>query len=256
MKSSHRNVLALIAIMIVISCGLWSQGIMRITLKNSDIYEYPVDQVESVTFVKGAALQVSDELRDGDGNVYKTVKIGDQVWMAENLRTSKYIDGTPIPELKDNKTWSETTGDGFCWYNNDSAIYDQLYGKLYNWQVVNSGKLVPRGWRIPTDEDWDILIKTLGGDKEAGAKMKVSGKIHWQGNDNSTNESGFGAYSGFRSNTGAFMNIGVKAMYWSGTQNYSYPNQAWARELVYSINGVNRISLLKNHGCFVRLIKE
>lgn len=243
------------AFFISVSC-LWAQDVLRITLKNNSVVDYPINQIETVTFVKGAVIPASDQLRDGDGNVYRTVKIGDQVWMAENLRATKYIDGTPIPELKETKAWTEDRAGGFCWYNHDSATYDPLYGKLYNWFVVNSGKLAPAGWRIPTDEDWEILIKTLGGDKEAGHKMKVTGNIHWQKNDKSTNESGFGAYPGYRSNNGSFIYMGVKGLYWSSTQNYSSPLNAWGRELTYDNGVVNRGSYNKGHGAFIRFIKE
>jgi uncharacterized protein (TIGR02145 family) len=111
-------------------------------------------------------------MTDFEGNVYKTVKIGDQIWMAENLRSSSYNDGTPILELAEGKDWSSTQIGAFCWYANNEDTYNELYGKLYNWNAVNSKKLAPAGWRVPTDADWAILIEYLGGDKEAGGKLK------------------------------------------------------------------------------------
>jgi len=256
MTMMQRTAVVMVVGLALISSGLWAQDVMRITRKDNSVIDIPVSEIESVTFTQGAQTVPSDALQDADGNVYKTVRIGDQVWMAENLRTSKYMDGTPIPEVKENKAWSEASAGAFCWYKDDSATYDQLYGKLYNWQAVNSGKIAPPGWRVPTDEDWDLLVKTLGGDKEAGAKMKVTGKVHWQNNDKSTNESGFSAYSGYRTNLGSYSSIGLKALFWSGTQNFSYSNQAWARELVHNSTGVTRLSLTKTHGCFIRFIKE
>jgi uncharacterized protein (TIGR02145 family) len=93
---------------------------------------------------------------DADGNVYQAVKIGTQTWMAENLRTTKFSDGTPIPNVTDNAAWGNTATSAYCWYNNDIANATP-YGALYNWYTVNSGKLAPTGWHIPTTAEWQTL---------------------------------------------------------------------------------------------------
>ena len=105
---------------------------------------------------------------DIDGNVYHTVTIGTQVWMVENLKTTKYNDGTAIPLVTDNTAWGALTTPGYCWYNNDSATYKNTYGALYNWYAVNTGKLAPTGWHVPTDSEWTVLTTYLGGQSVAG----------------------------------------------------------------------------------------
>lgn len=110
-------------------------------------------------------------LVDIDGNVYKTVIIGSQTWMGENLKVSKYNDGTPIPNISDNFEWYGADKGAYCYYNNDSK-YNDIYGKLYNWYVVNTNKVCPSGWRVSTNEDWIILQNYLGGDSIAAGKLK------------------------------------------------------------------------------------
>jgi uncharacterized protein (TIGR02145 family) len=154
---------------------------------------------------------------DIDGNVYHTITIGFQVWMVENLKTTRFSDGSPIP-LATDKTWGEwkSTSAAYCWYNDDAATYKNTYGALYNWYAVNTGKLAPKGWHVPSRFDWVILEDTLG--DEAGGKIKESGKIHWnKPNTGASNSSGFTAlpggyreYLGFRS----IMNL---AQFWSST---------------------------------------
>jgi len=105
---------------------------------------------------------------DIDGNVYHIVAIGTQVWMAENLKTTKYNDGTFIPLVTDSTAWGNLSTPGYCWYNNDAATYKNTYGALYNWFTVNTGKLSPKGWHIPSDTEWETLITYLGGESLAG----------------------------------------------------------------------------------------
>ena len=138
---------------------------------------------------------------DIDGNVYQTVTIGTQVWMVENLKTTRYIDGTAIPLDTNSSTWGGLTTPGYCWYN-DSAIYGNTYGALYNWYAVNTGKLAPAGWHVPTDSEWTVLTTYLGGETVAGGKLKDTGTTYWQSpNTGATNASGFLALpGGFRSN--------------------------------------------------------
>jgi uncharacterized protein (TIGR02145 family) len=160
---------------------------------------------------------------DSDGYTYKTVQIGDQVWFAENLRTSKYNDGTPIPNVTDNNAWSKLNTGAYCFYDN-YATNNVTYGKLYNWYAVETDKLCPTGWHVPTNEEWTTLSEFLGGEQVAGKKLlSISG---WSDNGNGTNESGFSALPGgerYGSDTeyyeeGTFLNIGENGYWWSSTE--------------------------------------
>ncbi|HZK93941.1 MAG TPA: fibrobacter succinogenes major paralogous domain-containing protein [Prolixibacteraceae bacterium] len=134
---------------------------------------------------------------DIDGNVYKTVTIGTQVWMAENLKTTKYRNGDPIPNITDATAWTNLTTGAYCNNNND-ANYATTYGRLYNWYAVNDIRnIAPAGWHIPTKAEWTTLTTYLGGQGVAGIKLKESGTMHWiNTNTDVTNESGFAALPG------------------------------------------------------------
>lgn len=143
---------------------------------------------------------------DADGNVYDTVMIGTQVWLKSNLKTTKYNDGVPIPNVTDNVTWSNLTTPAYCWYENNKATYGDVYGALYNGYSVATGKLCPTGWHVPTNQEWTTLIDYLGGSSVAGNKLKEAGTAHWYlPNPGATNESGFTALpSGLRGGYGVF----------------------------------------------------
>jgi uncharacterized protein (TIGR02145 family) len=153
---------------------------------------------------------------DIDGNNYKTIHIGTQVWMAENLKTTRYNNGTEIPSL------ASLRGDQYKplygWYNNDEVSFKPAYGAIYNGYSVSTGKLCPVGWHVPTDVDWNRLATYLGGVSVAGGKLKESGTSHWKSpNTGATNESGFTALpAGFRFN-GAFRGTGTDGIFWSST---------------------------------------
>lgn len=161
---------------------------------------------------------------DGDGNEYDTVVIGTQVWLAENLKTTKYNNGVSIPLVTDNTEWASKTTAAFCWYNNDPT-YKDSYGALYNWYSVNAKLLCPIGWHVSTDEDWTTLINYLGGEDVAGAKLKETGTEHWNYPNNcATNETGFEARAGgSRSpNDGSFWglrSVGSWWVYFPGLEN-------------------------------------
>jgi uncharacterized protein (TIGR02145 family) len=114
--------------------------------------------------------------------------------MAENLKVTKYNDGTDIPLVTDEGEWKSLLTPGFCWYKNDEETYKKTFGALYNWYAVNTGKLCPTGWHVPIDEEWFTLMNFLGGDTQVRGKLKEVGTSHW-GNPNfgATNESGFTA---------------------------------------------------------------
>jgi uncharacterized protein (TIGR02145 family) len=161
------------------------------------------------------------EVTDVDGNVYLAVTIGTQVWMGENLKTSNLKDGTAIPLVTDDQEWNRLTTPGYSWYDNDKSNYGETYGGLYNWYAVESGKLCPEGWHVPSDTEWVILINHLGGEEVAGGKLKEGGTEHWLNpNTKGSNESGFRALpGGYHNSTGSYNLIGEVGRFWTSTNN-------------------------------------
>jgi uncharacterized protein (TIGR02145 family) len=154
---------------------------------------------------------------DGDNNNYPIVEIGSQVWMARNLKTTKYNNGSPIeyPGIN-SKSWNSNTSGAFAWYDDDITKYEDVYGALYNWHAVSTGNLCPVGWHVPDNEDWIILTEFLGGRNIAGEKIKETGNLHWAPSNNySTNESGFTAVPGGFRNLKSFTEINHYGYMWS-----------------------------------------
>jgi uncharacterized protein (TIGR02145 family) len=159
---------------------------------------------------------------DGDNNNYPVVEIGTQVWMAENLKTTKYNEGTDIPNKTEAVDWVAMTTPAFCWYNNDAAANKNVYGALYNWFAASTANLCPAGWHVPSEPEWTILITYLGGLSTSGGKMKETGTSHWASpNAGATNSSGFtglpGGYRGSAASSGNFREIMVTGEFWSTT---------------------------------------
>lgn len=198
----------------------------------------------------------SGTVTDIDGNVYQTVTIGTQVWMAENLKVTHYRNGDAIPNVTDNGTWSGLTTGAYCAYNNDENNV-ATYGRLYNWYAVaDSRNIAPAGWHVPTDEEWQTLVDYLGGSSVAGGKLKETGTAHWNSpNEGATNESGFTALpGGYRYDSGLFVNMGDYAYFWSSTEYSSY--FAWYRYLSFSHSQVGRTNLIKRLGFSVRCVRD
>lgn len=163
-------------------------------------------------------LGVGGTVTDIDGNVYGTVIIGAQTWLAQNLKTLKLNDGVAIPNEPVEMNWSGLTTPAYAWYNNDAATYQSgAYGPLYNFHTVATGKLCPAGWRVPTMNDFDELTLYLGGNTVAGGKLKEAGLANWlTPNLDATNETNFTALpGGLRVYMGPFMGIGQSAQFWS-----------------------------------------
>ena len=207
--------------------------------------------------VSGAITKDTTKITDIDGNIYNTVKIGTQIWMAENLKVIHLNDGTGIPLVTDAATWNNLPTPGYCWYNNNESTYRDTYGALYNWYTAKTGKLCPSGWHIPSDAEWTILTNYLGGLSVAGGKMKEAGTAHWLSpNTGATNESGFtGLPAGYRDKTtGSFLNIGSYALWWSSTEIIS--TDSWGRGLYHLDATVYRYNYYNNHGFSVRCVKN
>jgi uncharacterized protein (TIGR02145 family) len=197
-----------------------------------------------------------NKVMDIDGNVYQTVVIGTQTWMAENLKTTTFNDGTEIPLVVNDVRWSALTSPDYCWYNNDQQTYGNTYGALYNWYAVNTGNLCPAGWHVPGDDEWRILTDYLGGEEEAADKLKKTGSIHWASlNSTATNETGFTALpNGLQFPFEyTFSDNGFAANWWSRDILEQDKRFAWYRELG---NRIKRDGFLKEFGIGVRCIRD
>jgi uncharacterized protein (TIGR02145 family) len=194
---------------------------------------------------------------DIDGNVYHTVTIGSQVWLAENLRVTRYRDGTPIPEVPESDTWCNLTMGAFCAPALDSSADTAAYGLLYNFHAVNDSRgLCPEGWHVPTEEEWRTLIDYLGGDQEAGARMRETDSGHWLISvPGSTNESGFTALpAGGRGRYGGPGDVGSYTTWWSSTSHDE--SFAWHWGLHPDKNSIRYNPGHKASGFSVRCIKD
>lgn len=197
-------------------------------------------------------------MKDIEGNNYKTVNIGTQVWMAENLKSTKLNDGTEIQMVTDNETWTKLTTPAYSWYFNDPKENKKTYGALYNWYAVNSGKLCPAGWHVPSEEEWNALSITIYQDglTNAGGNLKEKGTEHWKiPNTGATNETGFTALpGGYRSFEGAFNYLGVSGYWWSSTEYNETSIIFWS--LRYKSDVLYKYLSEKVCGFSVRCIKD
>jgi uncharacterized protein (TIGR02145 family) len=197
-----------------------------------------------------------DPVKDIEGNTYKTVRIGEQVWMAENLRTSTFSDGSEIPDVTSATGWTGLTTPGFCWYNNDEAANKDTYGALYNFYSVVSGTLCPDGWHVPSRDEWQKLRDASGDTLTEGGKLKESGTLHWKTpNTGAVNSYGFSALpAGIRYFEGTFNSASFFTAFWSSTEADN--EKAWYFSLYYcdSIAAMNRIS--KKDGFSIRCVKN
>ncbi len=199
-----------------------------------------------------------ETVTDIDGNIYHTVTIGTQIWMVENLKTTKYNDGTPIPivTITSFASWYSLNTSACCWYNNDAASNKVTYGALYNWHAVaGSRNIAPKGWHVPTDVEWTTLSTFLGGESLAGNQLKETGTTHWvSSNNGATNSSGFTALPGgsFGSDRGTFDKMGISGCWWSSVEGDA--SHAWFRGLYLTSFG--RYLGYKWEGFSVRCIKD
>ena len=214
------------------------------------------------------AAHETGSVTDIDHNAYKTIRIGNQWWMAENLKVKKYRSGDPIPQVQSEASWKDSLSGAYCIYDNNPAAP----GLLYNWYAVNDGRnIAPAGWHVPGDEEWKELEKFLGMSQadadnvnwrgtHEGEKLKQEAPNGWTNYDNvwATNESGFTALAGgCRLFNGTWGDPGLFAtgFWWSSTSN-SANNQAWYRYLDYKNANVFRFYGSKNYGFSVRCVKD
>jgi uncharacterized protein (TIGR02145 family) len=195
-------------------------------------------------------------MTDQDGNEYKTVQIGNQIWMAENLRTTKYTDGTPIPMVS-RGDWSKQTEGAYCTNeNSNDPTLIATYGFLYNWHTIATGKIAPEGWRVPTNDDWAALAKAFGSKFTAGGKLKEAGTAHWKApNKDASNESGFTAMpSGQITDYSRFMYFETQSFIWSATESSS--TTAFYQSMSYVNDDLTQAGANKKFGHAIRLVKD
>jgi uncharacterized protein (TIGR02145 family) len=228
-----------------------------------------VDSTQTLNSVVGSCIVSNPGAGVTYGGVnYPTVVLGNgQEWMAQNLRTTQYNDGTAITLVTDNAQWAANWNNGttvpmMSWYDNDQATYTaNTFGALYNWYAVSpttngNRNVCPVGWHVPTDAEYTLLTDYLGGESVAGGKMKSTGTQYWQSpNTAATNESGFsGLPGGGRNINGTFLDVSNTGYWWSSTENGT--NSAWYRELSYGYGNVGRGNLGKANGFSVRCLRD
>lgn len=196
---------------------------------------------------------------DIDGNEYRTVRIGDQIWMAENLRVGHYRNGDPIEEVTGLDEWVALESGARCMYDNDPAKGEE-FGYLYNWYAVEDPRgLAPEGWRIPTEEDWRALETYLGMNPDAAADVEFRGGEQLVGDKlkaGGSNETGFSAlHGGYRDNDGPFCFFGKYGAFWTATPN-DEANRVWFRGMTTNEPGVYRFSFNRKCGFSVRCVRD
>lgn len=199
----------------------------------------------------------TEQLKDADGNVYTSVTIGSQTWMVENLKTTKYNDGTSIPNVTDGTAWGNLTTAAYCWYQNDIP-HKNPYGALYNAFAVTTSKICPSGWHVPSYSEWVTLIEYAGGVLVAGGKLKESGTSHWSSpNTGATDEFGFKALpGGYRSPASTFLFLGINGSWYTTT-----PYNVGYGLIIYQIGNVRATidygsGISPIHGMSVRCVKD
>jgi uncharacterized protein (TIGR02145 family) len=195
-------------------------------------------------------------MTDIDGNIYHVVTIGTQDWMAENLRVTHYRNGDYILNIPDTIGWATTSDGAYCFYAND-GILRQIYGHFYNWAAVNDPRnIAPEGFHVPTFDEWMILVNYLGGQMDAGGKLRETGITHWDNmNVGATNETGFSALpAGRRDGNGDFDNMFGYCYFWTSTED-SVP-YSWFYGLSSASTIVVYAPINKENGYSIRCVRD
>jgi len=250
-----RVLMALLGIIILIPATASSAGDCGDV--NSDDALNILDIVYLINHIyKNGPEPICGAVRDIDGNVYQTVTIGTQVWMAENLKVTHYRNGEAIPYVTDVTEWAGLSTGAHCEYDNNPANVE-IYGRLYNWHSVDDSRnIAPEGWHVPTYADWQTLVDYLGGSSVAGGKLKETGTTYWASpNTGATNESGFSALpGGVRLNNGYYEYLSIYAYFWSATAYSS--DHGWSEGLGNAYSGVYCTYNGKQSGLSIRCVKD
>ncbi len=252
---------------------LKAQEVMNIHKNDGSVIAVPVAEIEMITF-SGSALVNESTVRDVEGNVYRTVQIGQQLWMAENLKTTRFNNGAPIAQVTDNKDWYNMKSAAYCWYENNEAANKNRYGALYNFYAVDAQNLCPTGWHVSSDGDWQTLEAYMIANGYNASKgttemigKSLAAKTGWNPSSGTVdvgseslpefrNKSGFSAVpGGFRTNNGAFSSpSGIGAYFWTSTEKNE--THAWFKNLLNYRGTLEEIAQSKYFGCSVRCVKD
>lgn len=224
----------LLPLLLLIILGSGGVCIISCSYKNSSTAAGPV---KTANYKNNSTIKSSITVTDRNGNVYPTIQIGNQIWTAANFKGTLYNDSTTILNIKDSNQWINVTTGAYCYYNNDSNKYAN-YGLLYNWFAVNTGKLAPLGWHVPTAKDFDILLQQ---------NLKSADK------DSAISKTFYTA-SCYRDGDGIFSNIDNYGYFWSSTECST--DLAWNLSLNYNAIGSARIGSTKLLGIPIRFIKD
>jgi len=228
--------------------------LLRVTGNNILTYEQQNLQIMVNTTLDIVVTRTT--VTGNDGEIYRTIKIGDQWWMAENLKETRYRNGDQVPNVTSGSEWANLSTDAWCVYENSDSLAE-IYGYLYNFNAVkDSRSIAPQGWHVPSDAEWTTLIDYLGGDSVAGGKMKETCTVHWNSpNTGATNESGFSALpGGYRSSSsGNYRYLGEIAHFW-----FSEPDSSGhqGRLLTNDHSSVGSYGGSQRGGFSVRCVKD
>jgi uncharacterized protein (TIGR02145 family) len=259
----------------------WNFGDGSTSTEQSPTHTYNIDGIYTVSLNVSNSFGSDSESKtnyitvtkntviDNDGNTYNTVTLGKQVWMAENLKTTHYNDGSEIPLITDATVWNGLATPAYCWYENDFA-YKNIYGALYNWYTVLNSKLCPTGWHVPTDAEWTTLANYLAnngyGYQGSGIDISKSLAATWGWNTSSeagtpgnepvnNNSSGFTALpGGGRDHNGSYYYLGSWGLWWSSTGNPT--NGARHRGMIYDNSYFNILNSDMRVGFSIRCVKD
>jgi uncharacterized protein (TIGR02145 family) len=257
----------------IISLSISAQDSMFVHRKDGSILNFAINNIDSIIFYPATGIS-SSSVTDTEGNVYNTIVIGTQEWMAENLKTTKFNDGASITLMTNNQDWYNTVNPAYSWYDNDEATNKNKYGALYNGYAVSTGKLCPTGWRVPSDDDWKILEDYLianGHSSDGTTTGRSIGKslasiTGWKtssglGHVGSTllpeyrNKSGFNGFpGGRRDQAGTFANAGDFAYWWTSTKNSEA--SFIFKYLSYYYSTLETFMQNPNYGFSVRCVKN
>ncbi|MDP2385458.1 MAG: fibrobacter succinogenes major paralogous domain-containing protein [Bacteroidota bacterium] len=218
---------------------------------------YKVFTVAGSGCAQSSSSFVSLTPKDGNGNRYLYTKIGSQYWMIENLKTNKYNDNTAIPYVAPRTQWENLTSPAYCWYQSDSLQYKFSYGGLYN-LFIDTTKICPVGWRIPSTVNWNGLISSAGGNGVAAGSLSISDQSFWDpDNIYATNSLNFNIIpAGIRNQAGVFLNINMYGNYWTNTISSTTTNMSFNYGVQYNENKIQGSNVSRSMGLSIRCIKK